>query len=96
MKTAVYSWRVSPETKAALEAEARQQGANLAELLDRITQDWLATQRVAQSNDRRREARLRERALSACGTIAGGDPTRSSRAREVVRSRLRARLGGER
>ena len=32
-KTEVYSWRVSPETKAALEEEARREGLTLAALL---------------------------------------------------------------
>jgi hypothetical protein len=91
MKTAVYSWRVSTETKNALEDEARERGETVAELLDRITREWLDVQHSARSGDRQREARLRARALRSCGTIAGGDPGRATHAGEEVRRRLRAR-----
>ena len=91
MKTAVYSWRVSSETKSALEDEARQRGEGVAELLDRIAREWLELQHAADGDDRQREARLRARALSCCGTIAGGDPDRASHAREDLRRRLRSR-----
>jgi hypothetical protein len=94
MKTAVYSWRVSSETKAALEDEARQRDESVAELLDRIAREWLELQRGTDGGDRQREERIRARALSCCGTIAGGDPDRASRVREDVRERLRSRRAG--
>jgi hypothetical protein len=93
MKTAVYSWRIDPERKAALEDEARQRGESLADLLDRITQEWLTTERASGDPDDAREARVRERALRACGTISGSDPSRASRVREEVRRRLESRRG---
>jgi hypothetical protein len=91
MKTAVYSWRVSPEIKSALENEAHQRGETVARLLDRITGEWLALQGAQRSDERQEELRARERALRACGTIAGGDPNRAANAREEVRRLLRSK-----
>ena len=91
MKTTVYSWRISPETRTRLEDRARDAGTTLATLLDEITRDWLNRQRGSTSDEQRREARIRARLLEACGTIAGGDPNRSKSARQDLRRRLRMR-----
>ncbi len=45
MKTEVYSWRVSAARKADLESEARREGTSVAELLEKITSDWLQERR---------------------------------------------------
>ena len=90
MKTSVYSWRISPDTRSRLEDRARAQGKTLATLLDEIARDWLSSERGSAGDEAQREARLRARVLSACGTIAGGDPKRSKRARLDLRRRLRA------
>jgi hypothetical protein len=82
MKTEVHSWCLSTERKAALEAEARRQGA-LSALLDRVTADWLAQRPNGHSDDDAEAAR--RRAMAAIGSVAGGDPTRSERASELVR-----------
>jgi hypothetical protein len=94
-KTAVYRWRVSPATKSALEDEARERGETVADLLDRIANEWLLLQQASTGTDRQREARLRERALRSCGTIAGGNPDRAARARMELRRRLRSRRANE-
>jgi hypothetical protein len=85
MKTEVYSWRVSPQKKAELETQARQEGISLASLLDRITSDWLTEQRNGHADDEAEQAAIRKRAFAAIGSIRGGDPTRSSRTSELVR-----------
>ena len=85
MKTEVYSWRVSAERKAELESEARREGTSLAELLDRITTDWLAKNRNGHANDADEQAAIRKRVASAIGSLRGEDPTRSSRASQLVR-----------
>jgi hypothetical protein len=85
MKTEVYSWRLSAERKAELEAEARREGASLSALLDRVTADWLAQRRNGHSDDDAEQAAIRRRAMAAIGSVAGGDPTRSERASELVR-----------
>jgi hypothetical protein len=85
MKTAVYSWRLSAERKAELEAEARREGASLSALLDRVTVDWLAQRPNGHSDDDAEQVAIRRRAMAAIGSVAGGDPTRSERASELVR-----------
>lgn len=87
-KTEVYSWRVEPATKQALEEEARRQGVSLAELLERIANSWLASHGGEAMDDDSEQAHLRRSLLATAGTIAGGDPERSTKARSAVRRRL--------
>jgi hypothetical protein len=88
MKTEVYSWRVSAHRKAELESEARREGTSLAGLLEQITANWLEQRRVGRNGDEAEQAALRKRVMATVGTIRGGDPTLSTRAREVVRARI--------
>jgi hypothetical protein len=85
MKTEVYSWRLSADRKAELEEQARREGTSLSALLDRVTAEWLAERRNGHSDDEAEQAAIRRRAMAAIGSIAGGDPTRSERASELVR-----------
>jgi hypothetical protein len=86
MKTAVYSWRVSPQKKAELEAESRREGTSMARLLDDITSGWLSARRNGNGHDDAAEqAAIRDRAAAAIGSVRGGDPTRSARAGTLVR-----------
>jgi hypothetical protein len=90
-KSEVYSWRVSPETKAALEDEARRRGVSLAELMETITQAWLESSSSRDPDDEAEQARLHAAARRVLGTIHGGDPHRSERVRATVQQRVRAR-----
>lgn len=90
-KSEVYSWRVSPATKAALEAEARRAGSTIAGLLDRIAHDWLHARRGRTAADVTEQARRHTVVAKAIGRIAGGDPRRAERARTRIRERLRHR-----
>lgn len=85
MKSAVYSWRLSPDRKAELEDEARRDGKTIAGLLEEITADWLRQRRNGRRNDDAEQEALRKRVMATVGTIRGGDPTRAERARELVR-----------
>jgi hypothetical protein len=85
MKTEVYSWRLSADRKAELEAEARREGTSLSALLDRVTAEWLAERRNGHSNDEAEQAAIRKRVMATVGTIRGDDPTRSARTSELVR-----------
>lgn len=89
MKTEVYSWRVSAQKKADLEAEARREDTSLAELLNQITAGWLDERRNSRNGDEAEQAALRRRVMATVGTIRGGDPTRSQRASELVREIIR-------
>src|SRR5271157_2950776 len=89
MKTEVYSWRVSAARKADLESEARREGTSVAELLEKITSDWLQERRASRNGEESEQAALRRRVMATVGTIRGGDPTRSQRSRELVREIIR-------
>jgi len=85
MKTEVYSWRLSADKKSELEGEARRANTSLAALLDDITTDWLNQRRSGSQEDEAEQAAIRRRAAAAIGSIRSGDPTRASRASELVR-----------
>ena len=85
-KTEVYSWRMRPELKQMLEAVAREQGCSLAELLDRVVEEWLADFRQA---DAEAQSRLHAAAARCFGVTHGGDPHGSAKVSDRVRARLR-------
>lgn len=89
MKTEVYSWRVSAARKAELEDEARRERKSVAELLEKITSDWLQERRASRNGEEEEQAALRRRVMATVGTIRSGDPTRSQRTRELVREIIR-------
>jgi hypothetical protein len=89
MKTEVYSWRLSAERKADLEAEARRERTSVSALLDRVTAEWLAQRRNGHSNgDDAEQAALRKRVMKTVGTIRSGDPTLASRARQIIQESM--------
>jgi hypothetical protein len=89
-KSEVYSWRVAPTTKAALESEARREHQSMAALLERIAEEWLEARRRAEgADDGAEQRRLHAAAARAIGTISGRDPRRSERVRRYVRVRLK-------
>ncbi len=92
-KTEVYSWRVDPQIKMALEAEARRQRRSVADVLDMIAKEWLASRKADDWQDDAEQARLHAAAAKWIGSISGGDPHRSQKVRETVRKRLRERYG---
>jgi hypothetical protein len=90
-KSEVYSWRLSRDTKAALEIEARRKGESLGALLDRITADWLAGQHEMNSAGAAEQARLHAISSQTIGRIAGARPGRSASVKRDLRARLRLR-----
>lgn len=90
-KSAVYSWRLTPGLKLALEEAASRKGESVAEVLERISREWLA--RTSSADDEEEQRRLHAAVSKHLGTIAGGDPDRSARAREMVRAHLGRRRG---
>jgi len=93
-KTEVYSWRVSPALKLALEEAAREQDVSVAELLDRVTQEWLAERTAHSGSGSAEQERLRAAALRFAGRVRGGDPDRAARASERLRAKLTRRRAG--
>ncbi len=90
-KSEVYSWRVSPDLKSALEHAAREERGSLGALIDRIAAEWLERKRRAARGDELTQRRLQAAAARCFGTIRGGDEYRSEKARELVRARLTKR-----
>ena len=88
MKADVYSWRVSRARKTALEDAARSEGASVAALLDRATEQWLRRRNRRTGDDERGQKRLRQAAMHFVGTLRGGDPNRSREVRMRVRAKL--------
>ena len=87
-KSEVYSWRVLPEIKTALEWEARRQRTTVAAILDRMVEEWLAARRASSAGDDGEQAALHAVAATTFGSMAGGNPRRAERARIAVRKRL--------
>ena len=92
-KTEVYSWRLSPQRKAALEAAARQRKKSLARLLDEITAEWLAYGRKREGDDEERQRQLHAATMEFVGALHGGRPDRSQSARQDLRSSLALKHG---
>ena len=89
-KSEVYSWRVSPELKSALEQAARSEQTTVSKLLDSIVVGWLETTE-SNGDEKSIQRRLHQTASRTLGKIRGGDPRRAERARDLVRKRLTKR-----
>ena len=91
-KTEVYTWRLSPVTKAALEEAARKQNRSIADLLEEIVSANLS--QSGQESDAERQRLLHTRAAEFAGSLGGADARRAEQARERVRTRLKRRNNG--
>jgi hypothetical protein len=90
-KTEVYSWRLSPARKAALEEAARDERASVAELLERVTDEWIRARTARGGSDHLEQARLRAAAMPFIGALHGEDPDRARKARVRLRAKLARR-----
>jgi hypothetical protein len=90
-KTEVYTWRVSPSTKASLEEAARNTNRSVAQLLDEIVAEHLNTSDRTNEAESDHQRRLHARAARFLGGISSGVVRRSERTRELVRARLKRR-----
>ena len=88
-KTEVYTWRLSPVTKAALDEAAREQNRSIADLLEEIVSANLG--QYGRENNVERQRALHARAAEFAGCLAGADSRLAERARERVQSRLKQR-----
>ncbi|HET9362631.1 MAG TPA: hypothetical protein VFO58_22930 [Vicinamibacterales bacterium] len=90
-KDDVYSWRISRARKAALEHVAREERVSVAELLDRVTGEWIISRSAPAGSEDAEQARLRAAASRFIGAIRGGDPDRAAQARQRLRTILKDR-----
>lgn len=89
-KTEVYSWRLSREMKVALEEAARREKLSLSGLLEQIVAEWLQGKDLSGGSEEDVvQKRLHQAASQTFGTIQGGDPYRSERARDTLRMRMK-------
>jgi ABC-type glutathione transport system ATPase component len=91
-KSEVYTWRLSPAVKAALEEAARRKGRTVSELLDEIVAEKLQTLGWEPEEEEERQRELHERAASFAGCFAGGDRQRATNARAILRDRVKRRV----
>ncbi|HKZ97018.1 MAG TPA: hypothetical protein VJ045_08565 [Hyphomicrobiaceae bacterium] len=94
-KSEVYSWRLSPELKAELEAAARRKKVAMSVVLERAARDWL--RKEAPRNDAADQERRRA-ALMACAGAVSGDGTSATNAvvRQVIGDALERKYGRRR
>jgi hypothetical protein len=73
-KSTTLSWRLSTDLKARLEAAAREENADVAAILERVVQEWLAKRPrpLTPEEDAAEQRRLREQLLKAAGTVSSG------------------------
>jgi hypothetical protein len=86
-RSEVYSWRIAPGLKSALEDEARRESISMGSLLERIAREWLEVHRVPTDDDEEQQ-RIRAAAMRCVGSITGVNPSRSSEVSALVRRRL--------
>ena len=86
-KSEVYSWRIDPELKGALEDAARSEKTSVARLLERIVAEWLQRELGGEEHEAV-QTRLRESAGRYIGAIHGKDPARAGEASQRVRTIL--------
>lgn len=89
-KSAVYSWRVDPRLKSALEDAAKLERTSLSRLLDQIASDWLDRQPEDESEEETQN-RLHREARKCFGTLTDADPylaeQSSQRVRQIIREK---------
>jgi hypothetical protein len=90
MKSDVYSWRIDPQRRSALEKVARARGTTVAGLLDRLTDQCIASE-SPNGSEEAEQRRLHAEVEKYAGMFRGGDPKGSQEVRKRVRERLRQR-----
>ena len=97
MKTEVYSWRLDPDLKSALEHTARCRGSSMAQLLEEIVGSWLEREAETEG-DGEVQSRLHAEARTTFGTLERGDHLLAEEAGRRVRRKLSERhaAGGAR
>lgn len=88
-KSDLFSWRTSPQTRDALEHEARRHGVSVAAILDKVVAEWLF--RKSAGPDEEEQARLHAAAATAIGSIRGANSRRAENARLLLRRKLERR-----
>lgn len=91
-KSEVYSWRIAPQMKRALEEAAGRQKQSISSLLESIVAQSLRNSAEGWNEEESAlQKRLHAAASKWIGQIESGRSDRSRRVRELVRQKLRSR-----
>ncbi len=93
-KSEVYSWRIAPYLKNALEQRARAEGTSLSRLLDRIATEWLE-KRPEAAQEEEKQRRLQQAAAKCFGSLEGGDPHLAEQSSQRLKKIIREQHEGE-
>ena len=92
-KTEVYSWRLTPALKQALEQAAKAEGYSTGKMLDLIVTEWLQN-RTSSETDEEIQRRLHADAAKIFGTVPLGEgPYDNARVRQLIKEKHRSRAG---
>lgn len=96
-KSEVYSWRVEPDVKSALEDAARSERTSVGRLLDRIVREWLLQRKDSTLHEETEQLRIREEAARYVGSVAlGCGPYSAERVRQRIRRKRERKDAGVR
>jgi len=94
-KSTTYSWRLSTELKARLEAAARDDKTDVATILERVVGEWLKQRK--QAGDTVEQERGRATLMRAAGVYKGdGTSATNERVRRELGEYLEAKHGRRR
>jgi hypothetical protein len=94
MKSEVYSWRVSADLKAALEAEARHRNMSVSGLLDKIAREWIKGHQKERLDDETEQRRLHAEVAKFAGALSiGRGPYTNERVRKIIGEHLARKYG---
>jgi hypothetical protein len=94
-KSTTYSWRLSTELKARLEAAARDEKSDVGAILDRVVGEWLKQRKTG--GDTVEQERGRAALMRAAGVYKGdGTPATNTRVRQELGEYLEAKHGRRR
>ena len=89
MKTEVYSWRLSAELKADLEAEARRLSMSVSALLEKITRQCIKEHEAERLKDEAEQRRRHAAGLKFAGAISmDGGPYTNDVVHKIITERL--------
>ncbi len=91
-KTAVYSWRVSPELKRRLESAAHEAGTSVGRILEVAAEAWLERDASPAAEEKSEQDRLRRAILAHAGAFTSGDRAGSSEVEGRVRERIATKI----
>lgn len=90
VKSEVYSWRVSPQMKRALEEAARRENQSVSALLERIVSQSFRDGAAGREEEQAAlQKRLHAAGMASIGQLNGGRADRSKRVRQDLRRKLR-------